>query len=253
MGIIGLASSIYTLGSRDSYLGWSPVSSRRIKNAGLRRIMDLAYCMAIPPYTYMLGGKLIATLALSDPVRNEFKRKYGDTLLGLVTTCASGLHCPIFNRIMIKPGGLYRRIGQTAGYSTVIFSPDSLQLAKRVASRQSGGRRSARLRTSQSIDTLRRALRACGVNPEPILRLGSFKGVYLATLSHRDLALLKLGKKANRSSRLPLKTAVAHWKTLFLQRRMQVKPIADAIDKHNGEDLLLTRRMRVGGESNGIH
>jgi len=38
--------------------------------------MDLYVFGAVPPYNYLLGGKLIATLATSDQVRRDFMKKY---------------------------------------------------------------------------------------------------------------------------------------------------------------------------------
>jgi Domain of unknown function (DUF4338) len=127
MGAFGLASAVYSISCRDKHLSWSGRQSRQIKDAGLRRLMDLAICTALPPYSYLRGGKLIAALALSDTVTKEFGDKYNDLLLGLTTSCATGLHCPIFNRIMLRRGGLYRRIGETAGFSMIWATNETFQ------------------------------------------------------------------------------------------------------------------------------
>jgi hypothetical protein len=73
--------------------------------------MQLAVCMSWPPYSYLLGGKLMAALALSKTVADEYQLKYkrklprGTKLQGLITISAGGKHCPIFHRIMLRPGG----------------------------------------------------------------------------------------------------------------------------------------------------
>ena len=121
MGAIGLSSSPYSLSCRDKFLHWE--SKQTLLNKGLDALMQLAVCMSWPPYSYLLGGKLMAALALSKTVADGYQLKYksrlrrGTKLLGLVTICAGGEHCPIFNRIMLRSGGLYRRVGETAGYT----------------------------------------------------------------------------------------------------------------------------------------
>jgi hypothetical protein len=68
MGIFELTSGAYTLGSRDNYLGWNDLSRKAVKAKGLRRIMDLASVIPLPPYNLLFGGKLIASFAFSDIV-----------------------------------------------------------------------------------------------------------------------------------------------------------------------------------------
>jgi hypothetical protein len=104
MGVFELTSGTYTLGCRDTHLGWSDLSRKTIKDKGLRRIMDLASVIALPPYSMLFGGKLIAALAFSDIVLREIRRRYRSDLLGVVATSATGLHCAILNRIAPQTG-----------------------------------------------------------------------------------------------------------------------------------------------------
>lgn len=97
MGILELTSGAYTLGCRDKFLDWSQSSRKGVKDKGLRRIMDLATIVALPPYNLLRGGKLMAALAFSDAVVEEVRRRYRSDLLGVVTTSATGLHCAILN------------------------------------------------------------------------------------------------------------------------------------------------------------
>src|SRR5882724_1678998 len=128
MGAIMLASPLYSVRARDAFLGWA--NRKLVKDAGLKRTMDLSLCMALPPYNELLAGKLMATLAVSSTMSKEFSTRYDDHLLAVTTTSATGLHCPIFNRIMIRPGGLYRRIGETTGYTTMILGDLTLHAAR---------------------------------------------------------------------------------------------------------------------------
>ena len=216
MGAISLASSMYTLGCRDRYFGWAGNNAKLLKDTGLRHLMDLAICIALPPYSFLLGGKLMALLAMTDPFRIEFRRKYGASLLGLITTCATGLHCPIFNRIMIKKGGLYRRIGETAGYTTAFFTTHTIRAA-RVLTRSLNSNGNSQL-SSKPIRILKQAIRLCGLPYEPLVRLGNQKAVYFAVLSEGSLISLKTGTNSKADS-LTVMQAIDYWKTQILPKR----------------------------------
>src|SRR5262249_39459914 len=108
MGIFELTSGAYTLGCRDDYLFWNALSRKAVKEKALHRIWDLASVIALPPYNLLFAGKLIASLAFSNIVLREVRRRYRSELLGIVATSATGLHCAILNRIGLKPGGLFR-------------------------------------------------------------------------------------------------------------------------------------------------
>jgi len=138
--------------------------------------MQLSLCMAVPPYNHLRAGKLLAALAASGTVAREFSRRYGRTKLkSIVTTSANGLHSPIYNRIMVRPGGLYRRIGETTGYSALAFSKATLAAARSVVVDSDGV-----YSDNRTISTLKRAMNLCGLPRERMIRLGIRKGVYMA-------------------------------------------------------------------------
>jgi hypothetical protein len=218
LGAMLLSSSPYTLRDRDSYLGWLGAEKERIKQSGLRRILDLALCMPLPPYSYLLGGKLVAALAFTEVVRSEFRNRYRDELLCLVTTSVTGLHCPLFNRIAVRTGGLYRRIGQTSGYSTTAVSSRTLRAARRfLPSYQSPpeGEFSVSVRP---IHILRTALRRCGISRDTVLRTSNPKGIYIALGSDADLAALRSGSKSKSRHSLTLDEAMAFWREKVLPK-----------------------------------
>ncbi len=73
IGLIGLGDPVYSLGPRDDWVGWTIADRRK----HLRNVMDAFVLGAVPPYSFLLCGKLVAMLVASDTVRNAFKRKYG--------------------------------------------------------------------------------------------------------------------------------------------------------------------------------
>jgi len=243
IGAIGLASSMYTVGCRDRYLNWVGKEGKFRKDIGLRRLMDLAVCIAFQPYSFLLGGKLMALLAMTDPFRIEFQRRYGMPLLGLVTTCATGVHCPIFNRIMIRKGGLYRHIGETAGYTTVIFSADTLRAGRRLVENLKNAGNNQLSFSSKPIRILRQALKLCSIPYEPLLHLGNPKGVYIAVLSEDSLVCLRAGKCSDTKDSLSVKDAFEYWKTDILPKRRHCQETIEKISRFRREKLALSRNL----------
>jgi hypothetical protein len=216
MGAIMLASPLYTVRARDEFLGWT--GQKKIKDAGLRRVMDLSLCIALPPYNLLLAGKLMAILAVSTTMSREFYRRYGDHLLAVTTTAANGIHCPLFNRIMIKPGGLYRRIGETTGYTTAFFSDATLHAARALV-KDRGLAKTSEIAGWNTIRVLKTALRHCHLNPEPLLQVGNRKGIYLSFLHPRSRELLQNGETVKRKPTISDLEAFQFWKEHILPRR----------------------------------
>jgi Druantia protein DruA len=223
MGAIGLASPVYTLKCRDQLLHWTGSAARTTKERGLRRMMDLHLCVALPPYSSFLGGKLLAALAVSSHLSTEFGRRYRDRLLAIASSCATGIHCPIFNRIGLRRGGLYRRIGTTAGYTLSWMSPATLRLARRVADSDLGVTPHSILAfDSKPLIVVRKALKVLGLPFEPLLRLGRPRGVYLAAASPDGLDLLQRGaSKLPPIQELPTEVVIDHWREAFLTPRLE--------------------------------
>jgi len=225
MGVFGLSSSPYSMSCRDLYLNWTGNEARQIKEAGLRCIMQLPVCMSVPPYSYLNCGKLIASLALTDTVGSHFKKAYernlpqGGTLYGLATICATGNHCPIFNRIMIRRGGLYRHIGNTAGYSTAFLSERTMDLARQVVRKRNSGKSGEPF--AKSLRMVKSALEACSIPYKTILKLGPEKGVYFGSTSPEALLCLRKGKFNLSPKLLTLKEATSYWNEKVLSKRIR--------------------------------
>jgi hypothetical protein len=129
IGLIGLGDPVYSLAPRDRWVGWTP-SDRRTR---LSNVMDAFVLGAVPPYSFLLCGKLIAMLAASNTVRNAFKRKYAgarslisrkvhDGRLALVTTTSALGRSSIYNRLRLGERLLYRSVGFTRGSGEFQFS-----------------------------------------------------------------------------------------------------------------------------------
>ncbi len=129
VGLIGLGDPVYSLGPRDEWIGWTP--SDREKRLG--HVMDAFVLGAVPPYSFLLCGKLVAMLAASDTVRRAFKRKYGGTRtvirrrvhdgrLALITTASALGRSSVYNRLRFEDRLLYQSVGFTKGSGEFHFS-----------------------------------------------------------------------------------------------------------------------------------
>ena len=129
MGIIGLDDPIYALKNRDNYIGWS---TEQRKNR-LKHVMDAFVLGAIPPYSIVLGGKLIASLVTSPEIRHDFKHKYAgkqsrisgeifNGKLAAVTTASALGKSSIYDRIKIPNGSEFLHTGWTKGSGEFQFA-----------------------------------------------------------------------------------------------------------------------------------
>jgi hypothetical protein len=89
LGVICISSDFLDLTPRDKFIGWE----REKKTQG-HMINFTAIGSTIVPfqplgYNYV-GGKLLALLCLSDEVQYQWKKQYGDTLVGVTTTSLYG-------------------------------------------------------------------------------------------------------------------------------------------------------------------
>lgn len=89
LGVICISSDFLDLTPRDNAIGWS----REVKTQqGM--INHTAIGSTIVPlqplgFNYM-GGKLLALMCLSDTVQKDWKKRYGDVLVGVTTTSLYG-------------------------------------------------------------------------------------------------------------------------------------------------------------------
>jgi hypothetical protein len=122
IGIIGLGDPVFSLGERDRWVGWD----REARRQRLRNVMDAFVLGAVPPYSRLLCGKLVAMLVASNEVRGAFRRKYGsqesliserplDNRLALITTSSALGRSSIYNRLSYRGSHLFIRAGFTQG------------------------------------------------------------------------------------------------------------------------------------------
>jgi hypothetical protein len=129
MGLFGLGDPVFGLGPRDRWVGWDLEQ----KKNRLRYVMDLFVLGAVPPYSQLLCGKLIALLATSREVQRAFQRKYSgeralisrrnlDGRLALMTTTSALGRSSIYNRLAFRGEPVFTSVGFTRGSGEFHFS-----------------------------------------------------------------------------------------------------------------------------------
>ena len=132
IGIIALGDPVFNLRVRDNWIGWN--SHDREKS--LCHTMDAYILGAVPPYSSLIGGKLVAALIGSKEVVDLFKQKYGKSegiiskelkkpRLALLTTTSALGRSSIYNRLKIQDKVVFKSIGFTDGWGH-FHIPDDL-------------------------------------------------------------------------------------------------------------------------------
>lgn len=137
MGILGCQSPTLGLTLRNEWLNLKG----KDKVYKLNETMDIYTLGAVPPYSMLLGGKLVAMSAVANEVRDFYREKYGNkrtemegniispNLVLLSTTSAYG-RSSIYNRVKYKGKLLCFSLGYTKGIGTFKYTDEICSLMK---------------------------------------------------------------------------------------------------------------------------
>ncbi|GAB5606499.1 hypothetical protein TK5_25790 [Sideroxyarcus sp. TK5] len=126
IGILGFQSPPADLACRDDLFNYPDNKKMDLIN----RTMDVYTIGAIPPYSNLLGGKLVAGLVSSDEIRRAYWKQYAgkktqmnnhsieQPLVAVTTTSVFG-RSSIYNRLKYNGRLLAEPIGFTKGYGTI--------------------------------------------------------------------------------------------------------------------------------------
>jgi hypothetical protein len=129
-------------------------------------MLEITVCGAVRPYNHILGGKLATLLMLSPQVLADYTRRYGgavsiissmmknepvvkDSRLVFLGTTSLYLHgASQYNRVRLPAGIIsseqseirYEPMGETGGFGTVQFSPDTVAAVEKVVTSSKGYR-----------------------------------------------------------------------------------------------------------------
>jgi hypothetical protein len=137
IGIIALGDPVYNLRVREEWVGWTT----QIKSKKLINVLDAYVLGAIPPYSNLIGGKLVGALLLSDEIQKIFNKKYGHkrtiisnrdakARLVLITTSSALGKSSIYDRLKLNGDLLYLCIGETQGYGHFHINGELFELMR---------------------------------------------------------------------------------------------------------------------------
>ena len=125
IGILCLQSPPLSFPPRDKVFDYPKGRKTELVN----QTMDIQTLGALPPYSRLLGGKLVALAAASNEVREAYRRKYTGRktemeeriipahLVALTTTSAFG-RSSIYNRLTYRGEVIAYSLGYTEGYGS---------------------------------------------------------------------------------------------------------------------------------------
>lgn len=129
IGLFGLGDPVFSLRDRDEWIGWNTDAKR----SRMYHLMDAFVLGAVPPYSSLLCGKLVAMLALSSEVQDAFRSKYSghvslikkekrEPILAMLTTTSALGKSSIYNRIRLGGVDYWKSVGFTQGSGEFHFS-----------------------------------------------------------------------------------------------------------------------------------
>ena len=200
IGIIGLGDPVFGLGARDQWIGWNSAQRRK----RLRHILEAYVLGAVPPYTELLGGKLVAMLATSKDVRLAFERKYtrkatlisgikGDARVALVSTTSALGRSSVYNRLRFRDRLLLVPVGFTSGSGEFHFANGLYNEVQEFATTYckptaKNGKWGSGFRSRREV--IRKTLRELKL-PDSYIYHGIQRQVYLAPLARNTQAFLR--------------------------------------------------------------
>ena len=131
VGLFALCDPVFNLRLRDDLM-------RRIR---LYNIMDVFVLGAIPPYSNLLCGKLVALLSVSNDVREYIYQKYigqktiianeiKNPKLALISTSSALGRSSIYNRIKFNGRSVFKSLGYSQGWGHFHLSDGTYDLMK---------------------------------------------------------------------------------------------------------------------------
>ncbi|MCY3615484.1 MAG: DUF4338 domain-containing protein [Bacteroidetes bacterium] len=211
IGLFALGDPVFNLNARDLWIGWS----HKDRAVRLVHVMDAYVLGAVPPYSYLIGGKLIAALLGSQEVQDAYERKYlgvrgiisqreNHAHLVLVTTTSALGRSSLYNRLKIPGGIRFIRIGETKGYGHFHISSEIFDALR--AYLESEGHPYANgnkfgMGPNWKIRVIRTALTKLGIDGDSILKHGIRREVYAVPLADNFRSVL-LGQKGTFESKV---------------------------------------------------
>lgn len=243
IGIAALGSSIIHIPDRDKWIGWD----KKTRTDNIIYTMDAYVLGALPPYNYLLGGKLLSYLIASNEVREIYKEKYrcrttiirrrkANDWVCIFTTSLYG-NGSQYNRLKFKDRLLYIPIGYTSGYGTLHISNETF-LAMQQLLMEKGIMVTNRFGDGPNwrMRVIRLASDIIGFDSNILLQHSFKRGIYAIPLAKNFRSFLFGKTDKPIYYNLPMQTLVKFWKERWLNMRKKNTNIIDKILSFNPKD-----------------
>jgi hypothetical protein len=237
IGIAALGSSIIHIPDRDKWIGWD----KETRSNRIIYMMDAYVIGALPPYNYLLGGKLVSYVLASNELRDIYKKKYykaktiikkrkASELALIMTTSLYGQTSSQYNRMKYGKSLLYRPIGTTAGYGSLHISSDTFRAMLQLAednqcniSNNFGDGPNWRMRV------IRAACDVMGLDSDIILRHSFRRGLFAVPLATNFRSFLIGKTDAPIYRNLPIENLTEYWRKRWLSHRKQNEKVINDV------------------------
>ena len=243
IGIIALGSSIIHIPERDQWIGWE----KKTRTENLIYTMDAYVLGALPPYNYLLGGKLLSYLIASSELINLYKKKYKDKTTIISNRKANDIACIFttslygkssqYNRITYNDITLYELIGYTKGYGTLHLTDETfsamvefLKENNILISNKFGYGPSWRMRVIRSVANI------LGFDSYFLLRHSFKRAIYLTPLAWNYLEFLKGKDKKLKYYKFSSKDLTKYWRNRWHLKRKDNLDIKEVVLHFNKRD-----------------
>ena len=238
MGLIGLADPVFALACRDAAIGWNA----KWRKERLPSVMDAFVLGAVPPYSALCGGKLIALLTTCGEIREAFATRYTgrvslisrrplDTRLALVTTSSALGRSSVYNRLTFPDKTLaFKPVGYTSGSGDFHFSGRIYRELTDYAARHMSDNNTQRHErwTGSTFrnrrEVIQRALDGLGYDSRQLRIHGIRRQVFLAPLAANSLSWLSGKSESLDWSTLDCDALGAWWLERWAIRRAGRSP-----------------------------
>ena len=250
IGIAALGSSIIHIPDRDKWIGWDKAT--RTKN--LIFTMDAYVLGALPPYNYLLGGKLISYLIASNEVRDIFQQKYKDTVTKIAKRTVNDIACIFttslygkssqYNRVKYNENELFTHLGETKGYGTLHLTDETFEAMRELLASKGisvtnrfGDGPIWRMRV------IRTAANVLGFDADFLLRHSFQRAIYVTPLATNYKEFLQ-GKDSRLSYYdYPLSSLVKYWHTRWFNGRRCRPEVEQAVTGFRKSEFVVKHKL----------
>ena len=206
IGLFAIGDPVFNLSARDNWIGWTHAD----RCDRLTHVMDAYVVGAVPPYSHLIGGKLVAALMASTSVKRAYERKYlgrqtiikqerNRARLVLLTTTSALGRSSIYNRLSLPGGPKFIRIGSTKGFGHFHLSGEVFESLRThlhmIGHPYASGHRFG-MGPNWKIRVVRAALESIGIDGNSVLKHGIEREVYAIPLATNWQRIL-LGQQVN--------------------------------------------------------